>query len=152
MKKFKFQYSPIVWVLLSIILIFCLGGLLWNVFNLAEYFWAGTAKIISYSLLILACLFLVVFVLSVMFYGNYVIKKECLYTCFGLIHTKVDIKDVVQIIHFKKSNKLVVYFSDQKYSVIVISPAKYDEFVLELRQQNPLIVFDAEIDGEDLPK
>ena len=96
--------------------------------------------------------FVIVFVLSVFIYGRYTIKKHALYTYFGFIYTKTDIKDIVQITHFKKSDKLVVYFADQKYSVIVISPTEYELFILELRKENPKIIYTSEIDGEQMPE
>ncbi len=150
MKKFKFRYSSLIWILLTLVLVFCIIGLAWNIFNLTQYVWAGTVKILSYSLIIAMTAFLIIFVLSIMFYGNYVIKKGYLFTYFGLIYSKTKISEIVQITHFKKSDKLVAYFADQKYSVIVISPSAYDEFVLELRKENPAIYYSNKIDGEDL--
>ena len=151
MRKFRFRYLPVVWVLLSVVLILCAIGLYLNILNIIEYSFAKGYDFISAICISVINAFIAVFVLGVMFYGKYTIKKEMLYTNFGFIYTKTDIKDIVQITHFKKSDKLVVYFVDQKYSVIVISPADYEQFILELRKKNPQIIFNSQIDGEQTP-
>ena len=45
-----------------------------------------------------------------------------------------------------------MYFIDQKFSVAVIHKKDYDNFVLALRKENPNILYDNCIEGEDLPK
>lgn len=151
MKKFTFKYSVTVWVLLSIVLILSIVGLGWNIFNLIEFIQAGAFRIIAYSLICLLTAFLLVIVISVMIYSKYVIKDGYVYSCFGIIRSKEKISEIVEITHFKKSDKLVVYFNDGKYTVIVISPEFYDAFVLAVRQSNKSIIFDVKIDGEDIP-
>lgn len=152
MNSFKFRYSKSVWVLLIIVLILSALGIGWNVFNLVTFLNEGAIKIVAYSLIILLTAFLFVFVLSVMACGRYLIKDNYLIQNFGFISTKTPLSAVLSIIHFKKSDKLVVYFKDAKYTVIVISPTEYDDFISALRKQNPSIAFDCRIDGEDLPE
>ena len=53
--------------------------------------------------------------------------------------------------HFKKSDKLVIYFKDDSFTVIVISPEDYSDFVVALREVNPQIYYGVKIDGEDTP-
>ncbi len=151
MKKFRFKYAPSVWILLSIVLLLSVAGLSWNVFNLVEFLsLSNTFKLISSAIVTLICFFLTAFVLSVIFYGNYVIKGEYLYTFFGFFKSKYKINDIVCVSLFKKSNKLVVYFAEQTYTVIVIDPNLYDEFVISLRNVNQKIIYDTRIDGEDI--
>ena len=149
MAKFRFKYARSVWVLLSIVLALCLAGLIWNVFELCEYVYADTFKIVSYSIVICLTFILSAFVLSVMFYGFYVVKKNCLYTCFGFVSYKVKLDEIVQITHLKKSDKLVVYYSDQKFNVIVISKAEYDRFIKVLREQNPNIIYSNQVEVDN---
>ena len=146
MHSFRFKYSIAVWVLLSLVLALTAGGIVWNIFNLIEYSWAGAFKIIIYSVIIAltACLF--VFDFCAMVYGRYVIKNGFLYTCFGLIKSKVELGAVTQITHFTSSNKLVVYFSDQKYSVVVIPPERYDDFIKAVRENNHAILYNSYTD------
>jgi hypothetical protein len=146
MQKFRFKYSMAVWILLSLVLVLTAGGIIWNIFNLIEYSWAGAFKIIIYSFIIFltACIF--VFVLFAMINGCYLIKNGFLYTCFGLIKNKVCLDSVTQITHFTFSNKLVLYFNDQKYSVIVIPPERYDDFIKAVRENNHAILFNSYTD------
>ena len=152
MKRFNFKYSLMVWLLLSVVVLFSIGGLVWNAYALVEYWSINILKSVSSIVLILLCLLLAVLSLSIMIYGKYVIKGKNLYACFGLVKTKYEIEEIVEITHFKKSNKLVAYFNDQKYTVIVIAPIDYEEFILGVRKINPKIVYDTRIDGEDTPE
>ena len=86
-----------------------------------------------------------------MAYGKYVVDGGYLYSYFGFIKSKIDISEIIEITHFKKSNKLVVYFKDGKYTVIVIASELYDNFVIAVRESNKSIIFDVKIDGEDKP-
>lgn len=149
MKKFRFKYSPLVWVLICLVILLCAGGFAWNVFNLTKGNLSKTFNLVSYSFLCVVTFLLTVFAISLLVYGKYVIKDGKLYTYFGFIRSKIDISDIVCITLFKKSNKLVIYLKDQCYSVIVISPDDYNDFVLSLREQNKEIYYDAKIDGED---
>ena len=152
MKSFRFKYSTAVWVLLAIVLILSAVGIVWNVFNFMTFLEESTLKSISYALIVLLTAFLLIFVLSVIFYGRYVIKDGELIQYFGFLKTKTPLKEIVEITHFKKSDKLVVYFSDRKYTIIVIDKQYYEPFILVVRTENPSIVYDVKIEGEDTPK
>ena len=150
-QSFKFKNSTLVWVLLWVVVILSVVGLTWNVYNLIYFMNAGIIKVISYSLLVLATLTLTIIVFSVIFFGRYTIKNGEFATHMGIFKSKTPVDEVMQITLFKKSNKLVVYFLDGKYSVLLIAPEFYDAFVLAMREQNKKIIYDTQIEGEDLP-
>ncbi len=149
MKSFRFRYSTLIWVLLAVILLITLAGAGYSIYSLIALSKLGVGKIISSSLIALINLALFVFALSVTVYGKYVVKNGCLYSYFGFIKTKTEIKNVIQITHFKKTDKLVAYYSDAKYSVIVISPKDYDAFISAIREVNPSVIYTSTIDGEE---
>ncbi len=151
MKSFRFKYSTTVWVLLVLVLALSIAGCAWNVFNLVNYLWAGAFKITIYALIIAVTLFLTLFVIAVMLFGRYEIKNGTLTTRFGIVASTVKISSVVALTHFKKSDKLVAYFDDNKYVVIVIDRTEYEDFILALREINHAIVYSTQIDGEDTP-
>lgn len=152
MKKFRFKYSPLVWVLLAVVLALAIAGLVWNVLNLIDCLPLGATKLtINVVLVVINALFLA-FVVSVMVYGKYVVKEDKIVCYLGIVRSTYKIKDVVEITHFKKSDKLVVYFDNSNYTVIVINPALYDKFILAVRDKNKRIVYDTKIDGEELPQ
>ena len=153
MNKFKFKYSALVYALLLLTLSLSIAGIVWNIYNVISFAKLNlTLKAVSSSIIAVLALILSIVVLSVAFYGKYVIKDGFLYTYFGFFKNKTPVTEITEITHFKKSNKLVVYFCTNEYSVIVISPEKYDDFILALRDANKAIVYDAKIDGEDMPE
>ena len=151
-RTFKFKYSPVVWVLLSLVLALSLSGLAWNAYALIQNTWAGGVKIFSHAAMVVITALLIIFVLSVMVYGRYVLTDKYFVQYFGFIKIKTPIKNLVQITHFRKSDKLVLYFDDQKYTVIVIDKNYYDQFVMCVREVNSSVIFDVQIDGEDTPE
>ena len=126
--------------------------IVWNIFNAIQFANVNTIKLISSLVIVVLTVVLLVFVLSVLFYSRYVIKDGYLYTYFGFVKNKTPVSEIVEITKFKKSNKLVVYFSTEEYTVIVIAPEFYDEFVMAIRNANKSIVYDARIEGEDTPE
>ena len=98
--------------------------------------------------MLLVGVFLTAFCVSVLTACKYVVKKDKVVLRFGFIPTTYSIQDVVQFTHFKKSDKLVMYFQDATYTVIVIPPTQYQAFVDSIRKQNSKIIFDFET--EDL--
>lgn len=152
MKKFRFKYSPTVWILLAVVLILSIVGLLWNVLNLVEYSFLGALKIVTYSLIIFMNAVLTALVLGIMLCGRYVVKGKVLITRFGFFTSKTSISDICQITHFKKSDKLVVYFNDAKYSVIVISPNEYEKFAVTIRNINRAIIYSTSNEDEKSPE
>jgi len=151
MKSFRFKYTVLIWVLLTAILCLSLAGVGWNIFNVIEFSRLNAVKTTTYSIILVFSALLCIVVISVMVYGKYVIKDGKLYTCFGFIRTKIEVEKITAVIHFKKSDKLVIYFNQNKYAVVVISPSEYDNFISALREVNPKIAFDNRIDGEDTP-
>lgn len=148
---FKFKYSALVWVLLACVLALSLVGLIWNAYNLIYFINSSVDKITSYSLIVLAIGALFVIALGVVFFGRYTVKNGVFCMHLGFFATKYSTDEITEIVHFKKSDKLVVYFSDQKYMVVMIANENYDNFVLALRNQNPKIAYNSMIDGEDTP-
>lgn len=151
MKKFNFKYPPIAWVLLAVVLLLALGGLGWNIFNLIELWGGEIVKLASYFIVIIIALILICFAISIMVYGNYAIKGKNIVCNLGFLKTTFNIEEVTQITHFKKSDKLVLYFINGNYTVIVISPEEYERFILAVREVNSKILYSTAIDGEDTP-
>ena len=152
MKSFRFKYSPLIWLLLCVIALIVGVGLGLNVYSAIELFEFAKNMAISSIILSVLCLAILVLVISVMWVAKYQITQDYFRIRFGFIVLKLEISKVCQIIHFKKSDKLVLYFDNGKYIVIIISPEFYNDFILSLREVNDKIVYDTEIDGEELPK
>ena len=152
MKKFRFKFTNFIWIMLSVILAVFLTSFILNVFNLIQYVSYAFFKFFPYVIYIIVSLFLIIVVISVMLSSGYILKNDCLYVRFGIFRSKTKACEILAITHFTKSDKLVIYYKKSAYSVIVIDKEKYDEFVLSLREMNKNILFNKQIDGEDLPE
>ena len=151
MKTFKFKYSPVIWILLIIVLALSIVGLGWNVFSAVEFWGINTTKTISAVLTCALCAFLGFVSASIMLCGKYVVTKDAIVSYMGIIKSVFPLDEITEITHFKKSDKLVVYFKPDKFVVIVIDPSLYADFIASVRSQNPSIGYDCQIDGEDTP-
>lgn len=149
MKSFNFKFRPLLRVLTAVAFLLSLAGFIWNVYNLVQAIKFLPRSIFSYALISVITLVLTVFVFSVLIYCKYRIIGENLYCNFGFYKTKISVSEVTSITHFKKSDKLVLYLKDQKFTVIVIEPQKYVEFASELIKINDKIGYDTEENFEE---
>ena len=149
MKKFKFRFPPLVWVLLLVGLTICALALALNVYNLTQYIHYDLFKYLPFIIYSVIALFLLFVVFSIMFFSEYSIKNGYLYVRYGIFYSKTKLDEIVQLAHFKKSDKLVVYFKGQTFSVIVIAKEQYDAFVESLKEINKQIFFTHQLDDEN---
>ena len=153
MKKFKFNYSTPLFILLFFAVLLTLAGIVFNVNNIIEYRKFSLVKTIIYSITLAVNLGLFILIVSIVFNGCYKIKNNVLYACFGLIRTKMPIDSIISITLYKKTQKLVVFFSSAEFSVIIISPKFYDQFIATLKEINPTIIYEQNsIDGEQIKR
>lgn len=141
MKSFKFKFKPYVIVLLILTLVISLISLALNVYNLVTYFSLGGIKIISYFIICFATLIIGIYIVSLLVYSKYRFFDEFLICNLGLYKTKVKIKNINEIILFNDSNKLIIYFGEREFSVIVISKEEFEDFIANLLKLNPQIRF-----------
>lgn len=151
MKKYKFSSSTLAKILLVLVFVLCTIGIVWNVINLIGSTNKSVFNIILYCVSIVLAVILNVFAIAIFFFSGYAIDEKNLTISLGFNKNKTPLEEIVAITLFKKSNKLVLYFAEQKYTVVVIKPSEYESFVLELRAKNNKIVYNAQIDGEDMP-
>ncbi len=142
MNTFRFKYTKTVWVLIALILLITAGGLAFNIYNIISFFDNDTFKTVVYFIITALNALLFAFAVSVVFFSKYVVKGDMLFCYFGVIKTKNKIADIVQITHFKKSEKLVVYFQDAKFSVVVIAKEYYEAFTKAIREINNNVIAD----------
>ncbi len=139
--KFRFKFSPLIYGLLALVVALSIAGLAWNIYNLFAVQNQGALQTVSYVVIGVISLAVLAISLGVLLFGYYVIKGTKLYVYFGFIRTFVDLNDVIAITHFKLSDKLVIYYKDEKFSVITISPKKYDDFISAVLKINGNVIF-----------
>ena len=144
--KYRFRFHPSVWVLLSFAMLISLAGVGLNIFNIIALEGYGAEKISFYVVILAPSAFFFVFSLSIALGSFYTVKNGHIYSRLGIIKSKIAIEDVLQFTHFKKSDKLVAYFKNGKYVVIVISPDHFDKFVAEVKTFGRHVVY---LNGEE---
>ncbi len=143
-KSFRFKFSALIWVLLSALLVITLAGVGFNIYNLILVIKAHSTDVAVKAISLAVSALLPVFTLSIIFHSKYVLKNGYLYNYFGFVWNKTKISEIVQFTHFKNSDKLVAYFKDEKYTVIVIAPNKYNSIIKAVREINPQIIYEAQ--------
>ncbi len=141
-KNFRFKFNSLIWFLLIVLLAISLVSVGLNIYSLILAVKNELGNVIIKAITLAINTILPVFTLSLMIYSKYVIKNGKVYCYFGFIRNKTQIEEIVQFTRFKKSDSLVAYFKDGKYTVIVIAPDKYDDFVKAVREFNGKITFD----------
>ncbi len=140
--SFRYKFNLTTWILLGVVLAVSLVSVGLNAYNLSLLVKSGSSNFTIRIIMLVVSVLLTLFVISVISFSFYKVKNDCVYTYFGFIRSKTNVNDIVQFTHFKKSNKLVAYFKDEKYIVIVVSPQDYDGFIQAVRELNPKIIFD----------
>jgi hypothetical protein len=136
-------------ILLSLALILSLFGFAVNIYRLINLSEALAYDYISIILMMFVTILLTVIIISVMISSKYTLTKEKLTSSFGIVKSEIPVKDMNQIVLFKKTEKLVIYFGKDKYSVIVVKKEWYDDFIMDMRQLNPDIIYDIKNDLEE---
>ncbi len=146
-KTFRFHFSPLVWILLSLTLLVSLCGIAINVYNLVILAPFDSAfRYVSFGIL---CLILAVFVVTVMTSSTYKIKKCKLYLKLGFIKSIFDLDKAVNITHFEDKNMLLLFFNNGEYTRIVISKENFLHFSESVREENSFIIFSCKDSKED---
>lgn len=104
--------------------------------------------LISVALLCLAAFLLALF-LSSLIYQYYSVKDGKLKLRLGFIAITYSIDDVSEVIYFKDKQKLVMYYGEDKFTIILLSEEKHENFIKALRKINPEIIYDNKINEND---
>lgn len=145
MKKYKYKFTPLVIVLLIALLVIAVCCIGLNVYRLVDnilknneinfYSW------ISYAVIILLSIIAIVLVISIFAKSYYEITKKAVILRWGLIKNEIDLKTVKQIKLSAVNHKLELIFEDESFFVILTNELWFEEFVDEIKQKRPQIVF-----------
>ena len=144
MKKFRFNYSLTVGALIALVILISGAGVVLNVLSVIKYLETSVFTAVSYGLLTLLTAALFSESVAIAFYGLYKVKGDYLYAYFGFVFTKTALDDITEVKVFTKTNKLVLYLKNGKFTVVIISPENYADFIAELKKHNPEIFYSAE--------
>lgn len=148
MKIFRYRFTVPMLICIFVLLALAAGGFAWNVLNAIELGDLGAMRLISYILVCAISAFLFAMGIGLLCCSRYEVGKGKFVTRFCFFRSQTAVENIVQVTHFKKTDKLVVYFSDGKYLCIVIHPKSYGDFCTALRLENPSVIFDDRSDSD----
>ena len=121
MKKFKYRFSPLIWVLLSLAILIAVCTTIINVLIIIDYANKGLQIDYTKIIVIFIAILFFAFIIVVIVNSNYEITQTELKTRLGFIVTGVKLKDIQEIVLFVKDKRLSVIFKDEEFTNIVIS-------------------------------
>jgi len=152
MKKFNYKFTKLLFILLLIgllIAVLCLGL---NVKRIIEIVKANdliAKNIMSAGLAALVGLIGIIVIVPVFFSSRYEITNTDLITRRGIIVTKIKINTITRITFFRATKKLVLYYNQSDYVVIVIDEKDYNDFVDAIKEQNKKVFYAIETERSD---
>lgn len=151
MKTYKFRFSkPILILSILAILVAAGGGIGWTVYRMIHIGFQTVLLGIQYVVLLLVSALVIVIFVSLLIRSFYAVTDKEIVLWFGIIKSSYKIADIESVHLFTKTNKLVIYFKNDKYTVIVVKPEWYNEFTKELLSKNENIRYDVSTsDGTD---
>lgn len=145
MKTFKYKFTKLNTALIIAGIALCVVGFTINLVQCIKYGTASAADpvypIIQYTIMFIVTVVLGSLLVSVLLFSEYVVDGKYFKTRFGFIVSKYDTEKIEVVTLDRKTNKLVVTFTDNNYIVIVVKEEWYEEFVTALLGANPKIEY-----------
>ena len=151
MKSYKFRFSKLIFILAIAAIAVAAGrGIGWTVYRMINIGFQTVTLGIQYVVLLLVSVLIIVLLTSILIRSSYKITDKEVVLWFGFIKSSYKIADIESVHLFTKTNKLVLYFKNERYTVIVVKPEWYNEFIKELLSKNDNIRYDVSTsDGTD---
>lgn len=153
MKTYKFRLSKTATILTVAGILLGLGAIGFTIWRIL--FRTGFSEplyIIQHVVLLLVGALAIVIFSSILIRSVYKITDKEIVLWFGIIKSTFKIADIESLHLFTKTNKLVIYFKDEKYTVVVVKPEWYNEFCKEILARNENIRYDVSVTDSDEPE
>lgn len=149
MRTFRFRFSKTIILLQIAAMILAAAAIVYTAYRMATVGFGSASLIIQYVVLLLFGVLALVIFSAMLIRSVYVVGKKEIVLRFGLIKTVYKIKDIESIMLFSKTNKLVLYFKNEKYTVISVKPEWFNDFIREVLSHNLNIRYDVSITDKD---
>lgn len=149
MRTFRFRFSKTIILLQIAAMILAAAAVVYTAYRMATVGFGSASLIIQYVVLLLFGVLALVIFSAMLIRSVYVVGKKEIVLRFGLIKTVYKIKDIESIRLFSKTNKLVLYFKNEKYTVISVKPEWFNDFIREVLSHNLNIRYDVSITDKD---
>lgn len=140
--RFKLSKAAIIGCIIGILL--GLTGIVFTVLRILSpnLGFSSPQLIIQHVVILIVSLLALILFPSILIRSVYKINDKELVLWFGFIKSVYSIQEMESIHLFTKSNKLVIYFKDERYTVIVVKPDWFNEFTKDLCSRNSKIRYD----------
>lgn len=152
MKTYKFKLSKAAVILTIAGVLLGLGAIGFTVWRIYRTGFSEPLYIIQHVVLLLVGTIAIVIFASILIRSVYKITDKEIVLWFGIIKSTFKISDIESLHLFTKTNKLVIYFKDEKYTVVVVKPDWYNEFCKEILARNEKIRYDVSVSDSDEPE
>ncbi len=152
MKTYKFKLSKAAVILTIAGILLGLGAIGFTVWRIYRTGFSEPLYIIQHVVLLLVGTIAIVIFASILIRSVYKITDKEIVLWFGIIKSTFKISDIESLHLFTKTNKLVIYFKDEKYTVVVVKPDWYNEFCKEILARNEKIRYDVSVSDSDEPE
>lgn len=143
MNNYKFKFSkPILLLSVLAILVAAGGGIGWTVYRMVNIGFQTVLLGIQYVVILLVSVLIIVIFSALLIRSYYKITDKEIVLWFGIIKSTCKIADIESIHLFTKTNKLVLYFKNERYTVIVVKPEWYNQFTKDILSKNGKIRYD----------
>ena len=149
MRTFRFKFSKTIILLQIAAMVLAAAAIVYTAYRMATVGFGSASLIIQYVVLLLFGVLALVIFSAMLIRSVYVVGKKEIVLRFGLIKTVYKIKDIESIRLFSKTNKLVLYFKNEKYTVISVKPEWFNDFIREVLSHNLNIRYDVSITDKD---
>lgn len=137
---FPFRFTKAMLALSVAALFLCaLGGVV-SVFRIVKYGVNGFNDFIRYPFLILVCILGILLIVCLLFKSEYVLSDKYLHSNFGLIRSKIELKNVTAIVADLQEEKITVYMGES-YFVMLLKKTDAQDFSKAILESNPDIDF-----------
>lgn len=142
MKTYKFKLSKVAALLSALAIILSLGGIALTVYRIIKIGFASFTVGVQHVVMLIVCVALLVVFISLLIRSYYKITDKEIILKFGVIKSVFKIEEITSVHLFTKTNKLVVYFKNETYTVIVVKENWHKDFIDDLLSKNDKIVYD----------
>lgn len=149
MRTFRFRFSKLIILLQIAAMVLAAAAIAYTVYRMITLGFSDASLIIQYVLLLLFGVGAIVIFSAMLIRSVYIVGKNEIILRFGLIKSVYKIKEIESIRLFSKTNKLVLYFKNEKYTVISVKPEWYNDFIREVLSHNLNIRYDVSITDKD---
>ena len=149
MRTFRFRFSKLIILLQIAAMVLAAAAIAYTVYRMITLGFSDASLIIQYVLLLLFGVGAIVIFSAMLIRSVYIVGKNEIVLRFGLIKSVYKIKEIESIRLFSKTNKLVLYFKNEKYTVISVKPEWYNDFIREVLSHNLNIRYDVSITDKD---